>query len=116
MKKFLLFSKGTGNGHKTLPLEKDQRVLYNAIMTTLEKNLSGASVYARKKCTNCCGKGYSQRDTILPKGVVLEEHRLDGGANRKFVRHSPSETYVCDCVQKTLKQEIINGKPRKEYR
>lgn len=60
-----------------------------------------SSDYSNRKCTQCTGKGYYQRNYILPKGHV----RVDINNNNRY-RYTEPETQICGCVEKGIVRAI----------
>jgi hypothetical protein len=57
-------------------------------------------MYSKYPCGQCSGKGYFDRDYILPNGQFT---LIDG----KNSRVTPKETRICECTEKKILKEII---------
>ena len=85
----------------TKELNEEQQAIYENVVTSVAHDVSLASQYSNRQCKQCTGKGYFQRDNILP----AQFHTVING---KKSRTTPVETLLCECIQKKLIKEIKN--------
>jgi len=80
-------------------LTEEQYEIYDNVVTSLSNDASLASQYSNRQCKQCTGKGYYQRDNILPARL----HTITKG-----IKHNstPVETNLCECIKKKLIKEI----------
>src|SRR5688572_7681558 len=98
---------------------EEQREIYKNVIKNLQENFDHASEYAKKRCSQCTGKGYFERDKIIPPSqrIVLPineavESQEKGKMTTKVVGHkvlrtSKLQRLLCSCVEKTVEKEIL---------
>ena len=82
-------------------LSKEDVAIFDNIITSLASNTVMASEYSNRQCRQCSGKGYYQRNNILPGKYF----RIDEATGQK-TRFTPTETQLCACTEKGIVKAI----------
>jgi len=81
-------------------LNELNRSIYDNIISSIKTNVDLAKQYSNRRCNQCTGKGYFDRDRILPgkQQIVVDN---------KPSRVTEKERKICFCVTPRIIKEIL---------